>query len=80
MKEFSSLNGYAVKDKTARTAIMAINEDLDYLDNFTTGYVTPQMYGGYGDGAHDDTLAIQTAINTGKWTYRAPFKGFTSNR
>lgn len=27
------------------------------------GYVTPQMFGGYGDGYHDDTDAIQTALD-----------------
>lgn len=29
-------------------------------------YVTPEMYGAYGDGTHDDTAAVQQAINSGK--------------
>ena len=29
------------------------------------GYVTPEMFGAYGDGMHDDTLAIQNAIGDG---------------
>ena len=32
-------------------------------------YVTPQMYGGVGDGSHDDTIAIQSAIDSGKIVY-----------
>lgn len=31
----------------------------------TLGYITPEMFGAYGDGEHDDTVAIQSALNKG---------------
>ena len=42
--------------------------------NGTLGYVTPEMFGAYGDGVndHNDSDAIQYAINTGKTVEFAP--------
>lgn len=32
----------------------------------TTGFVTPEIYGAWGDGSHDDSDAFHQAINSGK--------------
>lgn len=39
-------------------------------------YVTPEMYGAYGDGTHDDTAAVQSAVNSGKivWGHGKTYK------
>lgn len=38
--------------------------DAALRQNFAT-YVTPEMYGAWGDGVHDDTKALQAALDTG---------------
>lgn len=37
----------------------------NFLPKIKNVYVTPEMFGAYGDGKHDDTVAIQTAVNSG---------------
>lgn len=46
--------------------------DLDVRNNLVL-YTTPEKFGAWGDGVHDDTVALQTALNTGKNVY-APNK------
>lgn len=49
-------NGYAADAKATGDAIRAVN-------------VTPQMFGAVADGVHDDTSAVQAAINSGSAVY-----------
>lgn len=56
MKEFSILNGYAVKDAAARETIKEL-------------CTTPQQFGAAADGITDDTAAIQAALDTGRDVY-----------
>lgn len=37
-----------------------------FLPLIKNNYVTPEMFGAIGDGEHDDTLAIQSSIDSGK--------------
>lgn len=37
-----------------------------FLPLIKNNYVTPEMFGAIGDGKHDDTLAIQSSIDSGK--------------
>lgn len=45
--------------------INAIVAEQNNKINYLSTYVTPEMFGAYGDGEHDDTVAIQSALNKG---------------
>lgn len=49
--------------------VIALDNGNYALLKITTPYVTPEMFGAYGDGVHDDTQAINTAINKDKVVY-----------
>lgn len=66
MKEFSSLNGYGVKDAPIRKRVEVIENNIIGINKNIDNYVTPELFGAVGDGVTDDTQAIQQAINTRK--------------
>lgn len=49
---------------TFRTAANQDLIDAAKADADDLTFVTPEMYGAYGDGTHDDTIAIQRAFNS----------------
>ena len=55
--EFNSVSTPYIQNKSAYDV---------FLRNEAITYVTPEMFGAWGDGEHDDTLALQTALDTKK--------------
>lgn len=52
-------------DTINNVTIPAINSNIEDLEeSLALGFVTPQMFGGYGDGVHDDTQAVTDALNS----------------
>ena len=46
-------------------AITEAKINTEFLPYIKKDYVTPEMFGAIGDGVHDDTASIKTAIDTG---------------
>lgn len=64
---YGELEGYVNEHFTELTsAIKALTETVI---TGTTYFVVPEMFGAYGDGVHDDTDAIETAILSGYLVY-----------
>lgn len=49
----------------ATTTVQDHSLTYEKLVNGTLGFVTPEMYGAYGDGIHDDTTALQACLVNG---------------
>lgn len=62
-KVSSWLNGHPEATTTVE------DQSLTYkkIINGTLGFVTPEMFGAKGNGIDDDTIALQNAINSGKY-------------
>lgn len=52
---------------TGNTISVDYNDVQAKLKDGRLGYVTAKMFGAVGDGVHDDTTAIQTAINSNNY-------------
>ena len=55
----------------ATTTVPDHSLTIDKMVVGTLGYVTPEMFGAIGDGAIDDTEAIQAALNSGSTVFFA---------
>lgn len=53
---------YIIKDEEPTSYYESIGTSL-YAELVITNEMTPEQYGSYGDGEHDDTLAFTNAIN-----------------
>ena len=67
---YSANDGGGATYKIVNTqSITEYQEELDsgpYATLIINDYVTPEMFGAYGDGVHDDSLALQKALTSSK--------------
>lgn len=54
-----------LKDEMVKT-FEYVEEWGNDIEKITENYVTPSLFGAFGDGVHDDTDAVQNAINSGR--------------
>lgn len=55
-----------IVEGNAKRYIPAVSAIDQYVRNNMVTFVTPEMYGAFGDGVHDDTEYLQAALNSGK--------------
>lgn len=66
VSDFDNVNLQVEYGSTETPYILPFSARDIILRQQSVTFVTPEMYGAWGDGIHDDTTAIQTAINSGK--------------
>lgn len=61
----NAINNWLNAHPEATTTVSDNSLTVNKMVIGTLGYITPEMFGAYGDGEHDDTVAIQSALNKG---------------
>lgn len=64
--DFASVKLQVVLNTVPTPYIDNVSANDKVVRNEYITYVTPEMFGAWGDGTHDDTLALQAALDTGK--------------
>ena len=52
-------------DVVDESLIIALNDNTLIAELIINDFITPEQFGSYGDGTHDDTTTLQNAINSG---------------